>query len=437
MAQQQSTKQAPLQSNHEQEEAVRHRAMDLFIAGKKPSQICRELGRSRPWFYKTLDRYRAGGRAGLASRSRAPKRVHNRTPEAVEAATVRVRQTILSGDDVELRYVSMGADTIAAELKRAGIQPPHRRTINRILQRHHLIAPRTTPAKSGSIPQDYPWPCPTQPNELHLFDFVTRSLIGGGRFYSCNLMDQSRRWPIVRLITNKNAEAVAAFLVEAWQEIGVPAALYLDNDVVWRGSGSAPRTFSRIVRLALWLGIELIFTPPYTPKANPMIESFNARWTANFWSRRIFQSVIEVKQELPHFEYAARYRHPWPEFGLRTADQLAPTFVPFALPADFTDHHRQPLPLTAGYLHFIRFVNSDGSFSILNEFWPLEAETWAGKTIRATLHLAQQRLYVFHQTHRQAIPTQIAQFDYPLDHDIRPLQEHYQRSRPVLWPINS
>ena len=124
MAQQQLTKQAPLQSNHEQEEAVRHRAIDLFIAGQKPSQICRELGRSRPWFYKTLDRYRAGGRAGLASRSRAPKRVHNRTPDEVEAATIRVRQTILSGDDVELRYASMGADTIAAELKRAGIHPP-------------------------------------------------------------------------------------------------------------------------------------------------------------------------------------------------------------------------------------------------------------------------------------------------------------------------
>jgi hypothetical protein len=129
MAQQEE--QAPLQPNQESEEGVRNRAIDLFIAGKKPEAMCREVGRSRVWFYKTLARYQAQGREGLRSQSRAPKRVHNRTAVEREAAVVRVRQTILRGEDAELRYASIGADTIA----------------------------------------------------------------GGGRFYSCNLMDQRRRWP--------------------------------------------------------------------------------------------------------------------------------------------------------------------------------------------------------------------------------------------------
>jgi transposase InsO family protein len=437
MAQEQSNQQAPLQSNHEAEEAVRQRAIDLFIAGKKPSQISRAVGRSRAWFYNTLARYRNGGRAGLVSRSRAPKRVSNRTAEAVEAAVVRVRQTILRGEDADLRYASIGANTIASELKRAEIEPPSRRTIQRILQRHQLVEPKAPAKAKAPIPEDYPWPRVNQANELHLFDFVTRTISGGGRFYSCNLMDQWRRWPVLRIITTKNAESVLAFLVEAWQEIGLPAALYLDNDIVWRGSGSAPRTFSRIVRLALWLGIELIFTPPYTPKANPLIESFNALWSANFWSRRLFQSVIEVQQELPHFEYVARYRHPWPQLGLRTADLVAPDFVPLCLPTNFTQHRTKSLPLTTGYLHFIRFVDLTGSFSILNEPWQLEAERWAGKTIRATLDLSQKQLLVFHQTQRHAVPTQIAQFDYVLDEKLVPLQDCYRRPRPTFWPSNS
>jgi hypothetical protein len=150
MAQEQSSNQAPLQSNHEAEEAIRQRAIDLFIAGQKPSQICRAVGRSRAWFYKTLERYRNGGRAALASHSRTPKRVHDRTAETVEAAVVRVRQTILSGEEADLRYASPGANTIASELKRANIEPPSRRTINRILQRHQLVEPKAA-AKTNNL----------------------------------------------------------------------------------------------------------------------------------------------------------------------------------------------------------------------------------------------------------------------------------------------
>ena len=437
MAQKQSSKQAPLQSNHDPEETVRQQAIDLYIAGRKPSQICREVGRSRAWFYKTLDRYRHSGRAGLASRSRAPKRVHNRTAEDIEAAVVRVRQTILSGQEADLRYASIGANTISAELKRAKIVSPSRRTIQRMLHRHGLVEPRAASHSSPSMPEDYPWPCVKQANELHLFDFVTRTISGGGRFYSCNLLDQGRRWPVLRIITSKNAANVLAFLVEAWQEIGLPIGLHLDNDIVWRGSGSAPRTFSRIVRLALLVGVEPIFIPPYTPKANPLIESFNALWSANFWLRRRFQSVSEVQQELPLFEQVARYRHPWPELGLRTADQLAPDFVPAYLSADFSQHRTQSLPLIAGFVHFIRFVDLDGTFSILNEPWQLEPEPWAGKTIRASLHLAQQQLLVFHQAQRHALPAQIEQFDYPLDEAVCPLQDCFQRPRSNFWPAKS
>ena len=124
---------------------VREQAIDLYIGGCKPVDICRRLGRSRTWFYETLARYRRAGRAGLRSQSRAAKRVHNRTAPEMEAAIERLRRTITSGSDPELRYANRGADALAYELQRAQITPPHRATINRILKRRDLIAPRRSP----------------------------------------------------------------------------------------------------------------------------------------------------------------------------------------------------------------------------------------------------------------------------------------------------
>jgi hypothetical protein len=154
-------------------------AIDLFIAGGKPMVICRELNRSRTWFYDTLSRYRRWGRKGLHSQSRAPHHVHNRTSPEVEAAIVRLRKLIISGEDPALRYANIGADTLAYELERAGMTPPHGATIYRILKRHGLTQPRRRKSRKRKLPDDYPWPCVGAPNDLHLLDFVRDGSIIG------------------------------------------------------------------------------------------------------------------------------------------------------------------------------------------------------------------------------------------------------------------
>lgn len=425
---------APFQPNQEDEaECLRHKAIDLYLAGEKPAGIARQLGRSRTWFYETLDRYQQGGRPALASRSRAPKQVHNKTPAEVEKAIVRIRKTIISGEEPELRYAHIGADFIIGELERIGLTPPSQPTINRILRRHGLTRPRRRKGEKQPLPADYPWPCARWPNQIHLFDFVLRA-VGGQRFYGCHLLDQARRWPFLAIITRKTAAAVSDFLVAAWQAIGLPQALYIDNDVVWRGSSSGQRTFSRIVRLCLAVGVEVIFTPPYTPKANPMIESFNSTWDGNFWQRTRFRNLAHVQEELPLFQRYCRHRRPLPDADNKTADQLFPAFVPTLLAANCCLHRQQSLPLTGGLLHFIRFVAVDGSFNVLNESWQLDAELWAGKTIRATVDTKAQQLSVYHQTVSKEAPVLVARFAYPLREEVVPLSSRFQRERRPLWP---
>ena len=264
-------------------EALRNEAIDLYLQGLTVADLCRSLERSRSWFYETLKRYQQSGRAGLKSRSRAPHIVHNRTKKEVEEAIVRIRQTITAGQDPELRYANMGADSLAFELKRLKLKPPHRATINRILSRHDLVQPRPRKNKSSQLPADYPWPKTEKPNGLHQVDFVSRRIGGSGeRFYGCHVLDLVRHWPYLRIITTKSAKQVAQVLVSAWQEVGLPTAMQIDNDIVWNGGGRGQRVLSTIVRLCLAVGVEVIFIPPYTPKANGSIESFNDLWDTNF-----------------------------------------------------------------------------------------------------------------------------------------------------------
>lgn len=425
---------ALLQSKHDAAEQLRNRAIDLFIAGHKPSEICRQLGRSRTWLSDTLARYQVGGRAALVSRSRAPHATPNRIPSDVEAAIVRLRKVITSGEDPQLRYGNLGADALAVELERAGISPPSRATINRVLKRHDLLQPRPRRKAKRKLPDDYPWPCVSQPNHVHLLDFVSRVMVGGSRVYGCNLLDQARRWPYLDAILSKTAGAVGQFLVCAWQEMGLPSGLYLDNDVVWRGSGSGQRTFSHIVRLCLLLGVQVIFTPPYTPEANPVVESFNGVWDRNFWRRTDFRSLPQIRTELSYFQHYCRYRRAWAEFDNQTAAQCFANFVPTLLAVDFTRHQQPPLPLTAGQVHFIRFVTEQGTFSMLNETWQLDPDQWAGKTIRATVDTEQQRLSFYHQANRDTAPILVSQVNYRLKEAILPLPAEFQRPLVALWP---
>ena len=347
---------------------------------------------------------------------------------------MRLRQTITAGTDAELRYANCGADALADELKRVPIKPPHRATINRILKRRDLVRPRRRKSAKQKLPDDYPWPQVAAPNALHLLDFVTRTIRGAGRFYSCHLLDQFRRWPFMRAETPKSAEMVSQFLVQGWQELGLAAGLYIDNDAVWNGGGRGQRVLSSIVRLCLLVGVEVIFLPPYTYEANPVIESFNSLWAENFWRRTEFRDLPHVQAELTVFERYCRQRRPLAEYAGRSADQIAPEFVPQRLSASFDLHQQERLPLTVGKVHFIRFVASAGTFSLLNESWQLDQKPWAGKTIRATIDTQKQQLLVYHQPKDSPTCKLIAQFEYPLGEAVVPLAAEFRRERPSFWP---
>jgi transposase InsO family protein len=69
---------------------------------------------------KWVDRYRAGGEAGLVDRSSAPKRVANRTPPERVAVIVALRQLRMTAAEIA-ETLAMPLSTVSVVLKRSGM----------------------------------------------------------------------------------------------------------------------------------------------------------------------------------------------------------------------------------------------------------------------------------------------------------------------------
>ena len=116
----------------QRKEQRRKQAIDTYLAGDKVEDICRQLACSKSWLYKWRARYDATNPAWVQGRSTRPKHSPTHTPEHVARAIVSLDET--------LRHNGIGgsATAIMRALTQQGIEPvPSRRTMYRILRRHH------------------------------------------------------------------------------------------------------------------------------------------------------------------------------------------------------------------------------------------------------------------------------------------------------------
>jgi len=116
----------------QRQEQRRRQAIDNYLANDKVEDICRQLACSKSWLYKWRNRYDANNSAWAQERPKRPKSHPTQTPEHVERAVVSLHRTLLHNS------TGGGAAAIVQALTQQGIEPvPSRRTIYRILHRHH------------------------------------------------------------------------------------------------------------------------------------------------------------------------------------------------------------------------------------------------------------------------------------------------------------
>jgi len=416
------------------EQALRREAIRRRLQGERRSAICRDLQRSRRWFSKWWAAYRRNPQTDFADRSRAPYTSPQRVPPHVAQAVVTVRHIFEAAATPQTRYGLIGHRAIQDELRRLKIHPvPSLATIQRRLAAAGLTQPRGVASETAY----YPWPVAWEVNAIHATDIITRHVHGGEEIDNFHTLDHYSHAVHLTQHADKTSGTARQHLLRTWQHLGVPWVQQFDNDGAFCGGHTHPHVLGQVVRLCLWCGVEVFFTPFYDPQRNYQIETFHSLWEVAFWSRYQFRNLAHVQAEVPRFLrwYHTRYQppalHGKTPAQMRRGKPIRPLTSPL--------RHLLPsgrLPLTSGRIHLMRKVSTTGMIELLNEFWPV-GPRYIGHYVRATIDTAKQTLTVWYQPDAQAPWQLIKTRRFWLKetvHDLLPAFRHNSARCREQWP---
>jgi putative transposase len=406
--------------NEKNVDEIRYRrlAFRLFDKEKSVAEILKRVPRSRTWLFKWKKRFEQKRWQALDSRSKAPNRPATRYDKRVVRLVLGLRKR-LQHAEVGLS----GARAIRNEVRvHRLIRPvPALSTINRWLKAAGLIsggALKTTPPF-------YPTPAIGGDFAFAACDWTARYLEGGEKVFVFHTVDTHTHALAQSSSGDKTPASVCAHLLQACAGLGVPDFLQLDNDAAFTGLGKTPGGWGRFMRLALYLGIELIFIPPGEPQRNALVEGIHHLWAQSFWNKNHFTSVPVFQRKSPQFlawydDYAPPALH-----GLSVKDARRGIkrrkLPPHAL-------HRLPLdlPLTAGRVHFLRRVTARGVIHIRKEEWKVSRRL-AGEYVWATLDLRTERLEIYHRRSEKAKAKVVKTHRYPIAERVERVKPQYRR----------
>jgi putative transposase len=372
----------------------RQQAIRMRLAGDPIPLICQTLRRSDAWVRKWWQRYLTAGGEGLYDLTRARHHVVNRTPVHVERAILAIRRRLAARSTPQTRYALLGAPTIQQELKGLGLTPiPTLRTIERVLQRAHLTSPRLRLAHR--LPRsEYPGPQAEDSNQVHQVDLVGPRYLSGDKtkyyFYLCkDAFDQA---VYAEFHAGNSMDQVLAFLVHAWQHLGLPQRVQFDNGRQFYAPGRYARAINRVIRLALRLGVQPVFIPEAQPQRNGSVENFNG-WFQPLLLRQNFRTVAAVQRELRKLVSATNEQHVHQSLGFQTPIQFRRAKRLRRLPANFMLDLEQ-IPVTVGKLLLIRWVPLTGHVDILGESFKV-GRRYRYHYVKALVETHPQRLKVY------------------------------------------
>ncbi len=349
------------------EHAARQRAISLRLAGRAVKHICLTLGRSEAWFHRWWGRCLEAGPAGLFDLTRANHHVAQRLAPELERAILSVRRRLQAHATPATRYRLLGAPAILAELKALDIRPlPNPRTVERVLQRHGLTAPRVRLAPL--LPrQEYPGPQARASNELHEVDLVGPVYLQGNRhrYYIWVGKDACDGAVCLRLASSRQMDEVPWFLGEYWKDLGIPEQVQFDNARELAGWGPSAHALCRVIRLCLRFGVSPVFIPEGEPQFNGSVENFNGWFQPPLFDHR-FTRPGDLRRELARLQEAVNTQHAHPRLGGQTSAQHRRGLRLQKLPASFVVPTRR-LPLAEGRVTFLRRVTVSGTVTVLSQ----------------------------------------------------------------------
>jgi hypothetical protein len=219
---------------------------------------------------------------------------------------------------------------------------------------------------------------------VHQFDLVGPRYLKGRRvrYYFLVYKDVYDQTAYVEFWRAPLVETVLGFVVRAWQRLGLPEYLQVDNGVLFAGTGRWPGSLSRFIRLALLVGVKLVFIPEGQPFRNGSAENFNGWFQERLLAIQLHRPA-DVRRELKILMEVCFQQNVHAHLEFRTPQQVRRSFHPRRLPANFKQH-LQPLPIAVGKVIFIRKVRRSGRITILGMKIRV-GKRWQGQYVCATL----------------------------------------------------
>jgi transposase len=344
---------------------LRRQAVQLYYyENLSKAEICRRLGRSRPWLDCWLERYDPDDVEGsLSNRKPGPRLAGTRWSSKIRQQVVEMRRIRSQRD--KWPYALIGAEAIHYELKALNSpEVPPVRTIHYWLVQAGLVEQKApTSHKRESKP--IPLPEADTVNAVQQLDLKGPVYLRGSgqKYYLVVLRDRYSRRCAIDVLTSRQSQGIVDFLVASWQWIGLPNYLQMDNALELRGSTRYPRSFGRVVRVAVDLDIEPVFNPPHEPWRNGGVERHNG-----FLDDRLLSiecaDLAALRKEALACQTACNQTHRLAALDGLTPNEVVTRAVLRLLPASYRRHEAHPLPQGKGFVSFVRLVRKSGRITL-------------------------------------------------------------------------
>jgi hypothetical protein len=407
---------------------LRRTAVKRYRAGISAAEVARQLHHSRSWVYKWVA-YRAHH---PWTRFRSAPRAPHHHPTELSAKSVRrivhLRQLLMRHRQPRLRFALVGARTIQKEWYRRYPEPaPSLRTIQRVLKRHQL----TTQAPKLCRQAYRPHPDATYPDAVHATDIITRWITGGEVVQTFNTVDIYSNDAYSTSQATKTATAACEHLLQTWQQLGVPDVAQFDNESAFSG-GNHPWGLGKVVRLCLYMGIEVLFIPLGEADYNSPVETFNHLWAQQFWGLHHFTRRRDVSRVQRTFLtwYRSQYiapRQPDTPERMRLGAQV------HTLASRDATGLPSRLPICAGRVHAVRRVSPEGQVRFLNQTLRV-GKRYRERYVWLTLETAHQRLSMWYQVRTRAPWKRLKTVAAPMSEPVVAVPKRFARLHAARQP---
>jgi putative transposase len=401
-------------------EEERIEAIKRHVEGERSVEIYQSLGKSKPWFMKWWKRYRAGNKEWYKDLPKRPHIIRKKIDGRIETAVESIRKSLMDGTEDSTKYSFVGPESIQFRMEELGYKPseiPSQSTIKRIIKRKKLRVNTKERYKRVRSKGRYTLLKPEFIDEIHQIDFVgPRHIKGFGSINSIHLKDVVGRQVAGYQYIEKSMDNVMTFLLNYWKFYAIPQYLQVDNGMSFVGDYIRPRSFSRFVRLCLYMGIEVVFIAPAKPWMNGTIEEFNKGFDRLFWKQETFTDLTDIRIKSEFF-YARQNKFNERKLRAKDLKSISPKRM---LRYDF-EIDANNIPLVAGKIHFIRMVKSKGDVSVLNERFHVGGE-YIGEYCWATIETKKESLVILYNDEEMVLH-EINRFDYEIKETVHDREE--------------